>query len=289
NRRVMEALIDAGTFYSLDCNRAQILATLDVALKAAEQQDSMRSSGQNDMFGFEVVEQPEPKQQQTVQEWSDDERLSREKAALGLYLSGHPIDQYQAELKQFISSKINNLELPTQSRETRFFRIAGLIMELRIRQTKRGANFCNLILDDNTARIEIAVFSKTYEQYSDLLVKDTIIVVEGNMGFDDYNGQPRLNVDKIYTVEQARTALAKQLVIYWTKQSVDPERTDFVDQLSTILAPYRGGSCPILVDYQNTCTRGRIAFGKAWKVVPSDQLLAQLKETVGEKFIRLGY
>jgi DNA polymerase-3 subunit alpha len=241
------------------------------------------------MSGFEVVEQPQQQPQTVVEAWTEDERLSREKATLGLYLSGHPIDQYQSELNQFVSSKITNLELPTQSRESRPFRIAGLIMEQRLRQTKRGTQFCNLILDDSSARIEIAVFSKIYEQYSELLVKDTIIIVEGNMSFDDYNGQPRLNVDRIYTVEQARAAFAKQLVIEWTKHSVDPGQTDLVARLSTIISPFRGGNCPILVDYQNTYTRGRIALGDAWKVVPSDQLIAQLKDVVGADFIRLGY
>ncbi|MCH9697609.1 MAG: DNA polymerase III subunit alpha, partial [Gammaproteobacteria bacterium] len=289
NRRVLEALIDAGAFDSLDCNRAQMMATLEMALKAAEQQGAMRNSGQSDMFGFEEVEQPQPQTQIVVQEWTEDERLNREKSTLGLYLSGHPIDQYQSELNQYISSKINDLELPTQPRESRSFRIAGLIMEQRIRQTKRGAQFCNLILDDNSARIEIAVFSKVYEQYSELLVKDTIIVVEGTMGFDDYSGQSRLNVDKIYTIEQARAAFVKQLVIEWTKQSVNPDQTDFVNQLSAIITPHRGGNCPILVDYQNTHTRGRLALGEAWKVVPSDQLLAQLKESIGTDYVRLSY
>ncbi len=289
NRRVMEALIDAGAFDSLDVNRAQIFATLETALKAAEQQDSMRSSGQNDMFGFDVVEQPEELTRITVQEWSEDERLAREKATLGLYLSGHPIDQFRSELNQFISNKIASLELPTQPRESRFFRIAGLVMEQRLRQTKRGAQFCNLILDDNSARIEIAVFSKIYEQFSELLVKDAIIVVEGNMTFDDYNGQARLSVEKIYTIEQARSVFAKQLVIEWTKQSVNPAETDFVSQLSAIIAPFRGGNCPILVDYQNTKTRGRIALGESWKVIPSDLLISQLKQKVGSEYIRLSY
>jgi DNA polymerase-3 subunit alpha len=167
NRRVLDAMVDAGAFDSLDANRAQMLALLPIAIKAAEQQSSMRNSGQNDMFGFEVVEQPPQATQAVVEIWSDDERLCREKATLGLYLSGHPIDQYQSELNQFVSSKITNLELPTQSRESRPFRIAGLIMEQRLRQTKRGTQFCNLILDDSTARIEIAVFSKVYQQYSE--------------------------------------------------------------------------------------------------------------------------
>jgi DNA polymerase-3 subunit alpha len=122
-----------------------------------------------------------------------------------------------------------------------------------------------------------------------MLVKDTIIIVEGNMGFDDYNGQPRLSVDRIYTVEQARTTFVRQLVIEWTKQSVNSEKTDLVAQLSTIITPFRGGNCPILVEYQNTHTRGRIALGDTWKVVPSDQLIAQLKDALGTDSIRLGY
>ena len=242
NRRVLEALINAGAFDGLETNRAQMMDLLADAIKAAEQQSSMRETGQDDMFGFEVVEQTLPDNQRVVEAWTDDERLAREKTTLGLYLSGHPIDQYQAELSQFVSSKIVNLELPTQPRESRSFRIAGLIMEQRLRQTARGTNFCYVILDDNSARIEITVFSKVYEQFSDLLVKDTIIVVDGNMGFDDYNGQPRLTVEKIYTVEQARTVFARQLVIDWTKQSVSPEQTDFVNQLSAIITPFRGAA-----------------------------------------------
>ncbi|MCH9698386.1 MAG: DNA polymerase III subunit alpha [Gammaproteobacteria bacterium] len=290
NRRVLEALIDAGAFDCLEPQRANVLASLEMALQAAEQQESMRDSGQNDMFGFsDVVEQPKQQLMENVLQWTDEERLLREKATLGLYLSGHPIDRCKPELEQIITCQIKNLDLPENSRESRFVRIAGLLLDQRLRQTKRGSQFCSLTLDDNTARTEITLFAKIYEQYAELLVKDTILVIEGNLGMDDYSGQPRLNVEKIYSVEQARSALIKHLVIEWSKRSVKPGQTDFINQLTTIISPYKGGCCPILVDYQNTTTRGRIAFGESWKVNPSDQLLSNLKQAVGADYIRLNY
>ena len=103
NRRVMEALIKAGALDALGSNRASLMASLNNAMQLADQHHADEKAGQNDLFGGDSAA---PEQQTTVHvvevdDWEDEQRLFNEKETLGLYLTGHPIDKYEAELRQF--------------------------------------------------------------------------------------------------------------------------------------------------------------------------------------------
>ncbi|HSN22958.1 MAG TPA: DNA polymerase III subunit alpha, partial [Methylomicrobium sp.] len=129
NRRVLEALIRAGAFDEFDVNRASHMAELSTALKVAEQHGKMAQTGQNDLFSFpsssseavnsdaDVVDKDA--YSTAVEPWSDNERLAAEKLTLGLFLTGHPIDQYEPELKHFTHGKIASLQMSRGNMEAR--------------------------------------------------------------------------------------------------------------------------------------------------------------------------
>lgn len=112
NRRVFEALIRAGAFDVFNENRASHLAELPTALKVAERHVKMAAVGQNDLFGLAVNAESREDEikdySHKVPVWSEKERLALEKLALGLFLTGHPIDQYRAELNNFVSGSLAN-------------------------------------------------------------------------------------------------------------------------------------------------------------------------------------
>ncbi len=118
NRRVLESLIRAGALDGLGANRASLMLQLPLALKMAEQHHAMQAVGQNDLFGMSD-DQPARTFSQVVpdnvEEWDDEQRLQGEKETLGLYLTGHPIDRYEAELRQIASSRIADLSLDSGS------------------------------------------------------------------------------------------------------------------------------------------------------------------------------
>ncbi|RLA50784.1 MAG: DNA polymerase III subunit alpha, partial [Gammaproteobacteria bacterium] len=189
NRRAIDALIRSGAFDSLGQDRWVLMASLEDALKAAEQSASNRDSGIEDLFGEVVPSQANGHGDvyapfRTVRPWTGKERLGGEKDTLGLYVTGHPIDEYEAEVRKFAPTKIADLRADKQGGQV----LAGLIVAVRTMKTKRGDTMVILQLDDRSARIEVTVYADTYNEYRELLGKDQIVIVEGTVAQDDYSG-----------------------------------------------------------------------------------------------------
>ncbi|MEE9396295.1 MAG: DNA polymerase III subunit alpha, partial [Methylococcales bacterium] len=252
NKRVLEALIRSG---SLDCfgdNRAQHMTDLPDALKIAEQQSKLALAGQGDLFGLQQISDPIRREGSAaiVEPWPENERLAAEKVALGLYLTGHPINQYGNELGHFITGRIAAM-LGSKPDEEATVRIAGLVVEFRARQTKRGKQMGFAMLDDRTGRMEIAVFSEAFEKYRELLSNDNILVVEGSFSIDDYTGNPRVTAERIMTIEQARSYFARTVMIQWYQDDDSKGISNqFLADLQQLIEPFQGGACPVCVDYQ---------------------------------------
>jgi DNA polymerase III subunit alpha len=280
NRRVLESLIKAGALDSLGTHRHALMASLNNALAVADQQGKAREAGQSDLFGASSVPIEAPTYQ-TVPEWSEDQRLEGEKETLGLYLTGHPIARYSEELKHFTSATIAELR-PTADRAVV---VAGLVVGLRVMQTKRGDRMAFLTLDDRTGRLELAVFSDMFERYRSLLVKDALLVVKGHVSVDEYTGGFKMSAEEIYNIDQARAAFGSRIVI-----QVDAAiaGNGFVDELKEILAPSRG-SCTVWLRYSSTAAEADIVLGEEWKTSPSATVLERLGRLAGARNVRVEY
>jgi DNA polymerase-3 subunit alpha len=127
-------------------------------------------------------------------------------------------------------------------------------------------------LDDRTARIEMTVFSDVFNKYRDLLNKDQLLVVEGEVSVDDYTGGYKIMSRKIFSIDQAREIYAKCL---WLKMHDQQMENNFLDELKTI-SPFRGGKCPIYISYKGSDASTRIALGPEWNIKPRDNLLTEL-------------
>jgi DNA polymerase-3 subunit alpha len=305
NRRVLETLIRAGALDALGANRATLMAHLPVALQVAEQCTQTEEAGQADLFGLAPSAELSTAERTlgdlpVHEEWEDDQRLAGEKETLGIYLTGHPIGRYEAELRHFVSARISELgpadsgayrasngAARTQTPKQRIV-VAGLVVALRRLQRQRGGQMAFLTLDDRSARTEVAVFGVLYERTRDLLAKDRLLVVEGTLGTDDYSGGLRVSADTIYDIDQARQVYAKQLIIRWNgRDSLDGH--GFATNLQKTLEPFREGRCPISIDYLGIAARVRVPLGQDWKVRPTDELLRRLRALVGAEQVALEY
>ena len=292
-RRVLEALIRAGALDSMDENRATLMGALPAAIKQAEQHQRDQVAGQNDLFGggseplhmeMEITQLPE---------WDDDTRLNGEKETLGLYLTGHPIARYEPELAAITSGRIAEL-LDASGQgfsgggrgKERSVVMAGLVVDIRTRVTQSGARMAFLTLDDRSARMEVRVFTRVFEQYRALLAKDQVLVVQGSLGLDDYSGEYRMTVEHVYDINQARETYAKRVVV-----GVEAAQAGngFVGHLQGILGPFREGSCPVWIDYRNDDARAQIPLGGEWCVHPTDELLHRLRELTSDEQVRVDY
>ena len=291
NRRVLEALVRAGAFDEFDNNRAGHLAELPTVLKVAEQHGKMAQTGQNDLFGLAVnAENVDDLHAYAtvVDPWSENERLAAEKLVLGLFLTGHPINQYEVELRQFTHGTIESLLANVERSKSRKMeaKVAGLVVEVRTRQTKNGKVMGFATIDDRTGRLEIAAFGDVYEKYRGIFTRDSLLIAEGALGIDDYLGTLRLTVEKLYSMEQAREAYARSIQLAW--DAADYEN-DFVMKLTAILEPYKGGGCPVGISYTSQVAKANLQLGDEWRVHPADELVARLKSMLGSESVEVRY
>jgi len=290
NRRVLEALIRAGAFDEFDDNRAGHLAELPTILKVAEQHGKNAQTGQNDLFGLAVNAEnvDDAHAYSTVVEpWSENERLNAEKLVLGLFLTGHPINQYEAELRQFTNGTIESLLANVERSKSRKMeaRTAGLVVEVRTRQTKNGKTMGFATIDDRTGRLEIAAFGEIYEKYRGIFSRDSLLIAEGALGIDDYLGTLRLTVEKLYSMEQAREAFARSIQLVWNALDGD----DFVTKLIAVLEPFKGGGCPVGISYTSKVAKAGLQLGDEWRVHPTDELVARLRALLGSEAVEVRY
>lgn len=290
NRRVLEALCRAGAFDQFDPNRAAHLTELPTVLKVAEQHEKMAEAGQNDLFGLSVTNesaQDAEAYSSIVEPWSDTERLAAEKLTLGLFLTGHPIDQYELEIKQFTHGKIADLQADVERSKGKMeARIAGLVVDLRTRQSKNGKTMGFAVIDDRSGRLELAVYSDVYEKYRNLLSRDTLLVAEGFLMIDDFSGALRLTAEKLYSMEEARDVFARGLQLTWDAAENDGS---IVRKLSPELMPFKGGGCPILINYKSRQAQALVRLGDEWRVKATDELILRLKRLLGSTAVNVKY
>jgi len=287
NRRAIEALVRSGAFDSLGEDRWVLMAGLDDALKAAEQSASNRDSGMDDLFGDVVPSQGRGRGDvyapfRGVRPWSGKQRLAGEKETLGLYVSGHPIDEYESEVRRFAPTRIAEVRPDKQGNQV----LAGLIVATRTMKTKRGDTMAILQLDDRSARIEVTVYADTYAEHRELLAKDTIVIVEGSVANDDYSGGLSMRARTVRSLLQARQDYASELTIEVSDEMLDPQLTDWLEKT---LAGAGGGHCPVSLLYRQAGGKARVRLGERFQVLPSDELLQELRDCVGTERVALQY
>ncbi len=283
NRRLLEALIRAGALDKLGPNRATLLASLPTAIQAADQHQKDQNAGFSDMFGFDAGQgEDTPVEFQLEKTWGDKLRLQGEKETLGLYLTGHPIDEYEKEIENFVSCRLNKLN--PEGKQTVV--IAGLVVEVRTMNTKRGDKIAFVTLDDRTGRVETGVFTENYIKFQDLLVKDKVLVVEGMAGVDEYSGNFRMSADQIYDIDQARERFARRLEVKFDQAQVG---SGFIESLEKTLKPFTEGGCSVYFAYSTPTAEAMLRLGPDWRVKPSDELLLQLRELTSKEQVSMVY
>ncbi|QSE72922.1 DNA polymerase III subunit alpha [Aeromonas media] len=282
NKRVMEKLILSGAMDRLGPHRAALMATLEEAMRAAEQHAKAQAVGQVDMFGVLTEEIDDVKKAfANVPHWPDKVWLEGERETLGLYLTGHPINQYSSELRRYTSGRLCDLH-PT-SRDT-VTTAAGLVIAARSMVTKRGNKMGIFTLDDRSGRLDVTLFSEALEKYEELMQKDRILVVSGQVSFDDFSGGLKMSARELLDINDARERFARAIRISLDEQRID-ER--FFPRLCEILEPARAGVCPVQVNYRRPGSRARLTLGTEWRVTPTDQLIDDLRVLLGRERVEL--
>jgi DNA polymerase-3 subunit alpha len=290
---VIESLIRAGAFDSVNSHRAGLLASVGIALESAEQ--AGRAVNQVSLFG-EGDSSIQPASLINVPSWSEKEKLKNEKMALGFYLSGHPFTAYAEELKHFVRTRLDRLN---PQREPQL--LAGIVYAVRMQVTRRG-RMAVVVLDDGSgARVELVVYSELFESARSWLKEDQLLIVEAKVnnrgGDDEYGNGLRIIADQLYNLETARSRYAKYVELHCNG-------TSNAARLKELLAPHRADtqagnagkaksdnnwSCPVLVFYRNQDAACKLELGDAWRVSPEENLLESLRAHFNEENVRVVY
>ncbi|WP_071978867.1 DNA polymerase III subunit alpha [Alteromonas sp. RW2A1] len=284
NKRVLEKLVLSGAMDNLGPHRATLMATLPEALAAAGQHAKAESFGQSDMFGLLTTEPDEVEQAfADVPEWPEKVWLEGEKDTLGLYLTGHPINQYADELRYYTDGRLVDLK-PTN--KDQMASAVGLVLGVRVMTNKRGRRWAIVTLDDKSARMDVRFFPDTYEQFESVLETDKILLIKGQVSFDDFSGGNTITARDVMDIVQAREKNAKALAIKVDTQTLETKK---MSQMQSILQAFNGGSCPVQMAVTHPDAEVTLACGAKWYVTPEDQLLHDLKQCLGEKAVSILY
>ena len=274
NRRTIESLIRAGAMDCLGKDRAILLATVSLAIEAAEQAD--KAANQVSLFGDDDDLIPPP-QYIDVPHWTDKKRLTEEKLALGFYLSGHLFDSYAPEVRQFIKTTLAKVE---PSRDLRL--ICGIITGVRTQMTQRG-KLMVVTLDDSTAVVEVTVYSELMEEFKSLLKEDEFLAVLGKVSEDRFSGGLRISAEKVMDIGRARVQFSQGLRLTLT------DKTD-TKKLQELLKPHlNADGCPVLISYKNATASAELYLSDQWRVNPDDNLRLSLGEWLSPKNVTIEY
>ncbi|PVZ85371.1 DNA polymerase III subunit alpha [Serratia sp. S1B] len=285
NRRILEKLIMSGAFDRLGPHRAALMHSLNDALKAADQHAKAEAIGQADMFGV-LAEAPEQVEQSyaNVPRWQEQLVLDGERETLGLYLTGHPITQYLKEIERYAGGlRLKDMHPTDRGKMTT---AVGLVIACKVMMTKRGNRIGICTLDDRSGRLDVMLFTDALEKYQHLLEKDRILIANGQVSFDDFNGGLKMTARELMDISDAREKYARGLAISLTDRQIDEQ---LLNRLRQSLEPHRSGTIPVHLYYQREDARARLRFGATWRVTPTDRLLIDLRTLVGNEQVELEF
>lgn len=298
NKSVVEALVQCGAFDGVHAaqsiNRAQAFLAIEQAVERGKRMMAERTSGQTSLFGLmenqedvQAMEHPGgsfPK----IEPWDSREQLSREKASLGFYVSGHPLDRYKSELLRFCDATTQTVAELDNHRE---ITIGGSVEGYRERRTKLGSTMAFFHIEDSYGRIEVIVRPKPLEQSGvrEALQSGVPILLTGRVKHEQDRESEDAKTEPKILLEDA-TVLSEALHQKTTAVTVRLE-VDHLDKgkLHSLRATLENhpGPCPVSLE---VAAQGnwRVSFAETGLFVdPSDSLLSSLERLFGHKVCEL--
>ncbi|SDD29925.1 DNA polymerase III, alpha subunit [Cupriavidus sp. YR651] len=290
NRRTIEALIRAGAFDSLNDNRGQLLASVSIAMEAADQK--AESANQVSLFDL-MGDAGEAHRPELIDEprWTPKRTLQEEKQALGYYFSGHLFDAWRDEVRRFVKGTLGALEKEVQGngggygRDVRGKVVAGVITGIRTQMTQRGKMLI-VQLDDGTGQIEMTVFNELFDANRHMFREDELLIAQGNARHDTFTGGVRFTAESVMDLVAARAKYADAVCLGFNGNAS-------TERLRELLTPYlantaRAPGLPVRISYVSKTAQCETMLSDQWQITPSDDALASFRIALGDS-VRMIY
>jgi len=282
NKRVFEALAASGALDGLPGRRSQQHAAADAAIEWGQKRRTDRESGQGNLFGGGSAAPdddgragaPLPE----LPDWDERTRLAHEKATLGFYMSGHPLESVRELLADFAShATLAVRDLPTGAEVA----VGGIVTDFRKRKSKKGSWWGSFQLEDLEGQIEVLAFPKAFEQYQALLENERAVLITGRVAADD--GRVRLNADEVVSLDDLREKKAESVQVQLDVGDIDDE---LVARLRKAVEAHRGEVALYLEIVRPGDFRLIARAEHTLRVTPSRNLSAALEGVVGPGRVR---
>ncbi|MBA3855179.1 MAG: hypothetical protein C0503_12255, partial [Gemmatimonas sp.] len=288
NKRVFEALINAGALDSLPGHRAQFLAALDGAMQHASLAQAEIATGQGSLFG-ELGGDPQAPDAApmlptlpNVKEFSESERLTQEKAILGFYISGHPLDPFRAECELLATHTVS--QLGTWSPEQ--MSLAGVVTGVKRQISKKSGNeFARLVVEDFSGTAELLVFPEAWAAMSDRVHTDVPVLIKGAYGRRDQGADnPTFIVESITRLAELRATGQFAVAL-----ELDPEAGLPVDVMRDVraVAEAHPGSAPLELRWKGPDGSPARLRSSSLKLSTAGPALLELRSLLGPERVRL--
>lgn len=271
NKKVLESLIKCGAFDFTGASRRQLLEGLDKTMQWAASH-ARADENQIGLFAAEAIAAPEPALPE-VMPWPDREMLKAEREALGFYITAHPLDKFERDLRRFTTASTDSL----RSRENQTkVSVGGVIQSLRLRNNKKGDRYASFTLEDKSGTVEVICWPEMYKRAEIDLTTDEPICVTGTLEV----GEERCQViaDSVDLLARTRERTVQQVHFALCADRVDEERLRVLRQT---LAEHRG-ECPAFLHLLlANRTETIIALPSELRVAPTEGMLDAVERLFG--------
>ncbi|MGE4620212.1 MAG: DNA polymerase III subunit alpha, partial [Planctomycetota bacterium] len=283
NKTVIEQLIAAGAFDGLGPERATLHAAVKDSIEEGKRIHAERRAGQLSLFGSSSA--PEIQEQwPNVPSWSENEMLTREKGALGFYLSGHPLERIESEIAPLRTHLVSDL---SEKDDQKPVSLVVMISKIRKRQTKRGDAMAIITVDDRSGPIEVVVFPSVFQEAAQYLEVEKVVVIQGVAEISEEEEEGRSNrqirANRLFPLENAPEKIARQIGIVFPAETNE----NLLFQTKVILQRNPGKLPVTLIFDEHGSDMWRISCGEKLRVSATQELIEDIRELVGENSIRI--
>jgi DNA polymerase-3 subunit alpha len=287
NKKTIESLVKAGAFDGLGPNRATLMAQIDQGLAEASSLARDRESGQGMLL--DMMDTParnssrvaEGRDEGALPDWPVRERLQYEKELLGFYVTGHPADEYEDDLRSFRGVPLAEVE---EEPEDAPVRIAGLVIAKEVRLSKKDQRpWATVVVEDRTGRIEMMVWSDMYQKVGNHLMEGQPVIVAGYLERRD-DEKPKLMPQIVQPLEEAARLWVRDIYVLLEREQCRPE---IFSAIQGVLARHAGETPVCFVIPGPAQGQAVLETAASFHVKPSLEVLQELRAVAGSGKVRL--
>jgi DNA polymerase-3 subunit alpha len=280
NKRVLEGLILAGAFDSLNANRRQLFEHVEIALQYGGNYQFMKESSQNSLFGdmSEEVHFQEPELNE-IADWTEAERLAKEREVIGVYITNHPLRKYELEYRSF--TDIHFGEISEDAKFPVSVKACGVVTSLQLKMDSKKQQMAFFSLDDLSGSCECIMFASTFEKYGALLVQEACLLVLASP--ETTGDSVKLHITDVYALEGLRDKMTRVVKLFVDKDRVSPSQ---LPRLKSILDKHRG-DIPVIIETTNGGGRSALFRLKNNSVKISNAFITEVSHLLGDEAIIL--